>query len=372
MTYVDASWTGLGLGGGRCRADGSDAMSSRFQPRATDILADETGPRRRRRPLWRSLTFQMFVSRRVVPVWLIIVLAVFGFVVAQIVQMKAAEDQAVPDARRESGSYVVGQRLEAAEKQQARGFGEPLYLGESGRPVIEVRGTGAIREMTELEVSLLDTGAEPVEWRAGVLMTAGPRGFGVWWRDQGSSELGRVGGGLDRITWYREETLLLQAALDDLAGLMILMDETDVEAWDRKWGLEVERSAWDMHQYYAGGSPRFWRFAPDRWSCDDQLGQRLYQGVVKECPGLEHQTSLRLLWGQVGLVVESIRMLGRVAQLPESDGFGYSLDEARFDLQGRFLDRIYRELGAIEKTRRALVEAGLREGNTILVDLPRR
>ena len=117
--------------------------------RDPDILAEERERRLRQRRGLRSLWLGNWLTGRTGVVFLCIFLVVgLGWLVFQRMDsggsdVRAHVSAAVPERVRD---------LTASEHALASGYGEPLYMGPGGLPVLRFESTGQVREMTPMEV----------------------------------------------------------------------------------------------------------------------------------------------------------------------------------------------------------------------------
>ena len=117
-------------------------------------------------------------------------------------------------------------------------------------------------------------------------------------------------GRVDRASWYREQTLYLQRAVDNVFTLLRYTLAQDPEYWDQAWGQRLHYAAAGLSQHYAQGEIALWQLAPDRWRCDAALDAALQEQVSVGCPAAAELRQLAIVWRQLGLLNRELELLG--------------------------------------------------------------
>ncbi len=212
----------------------------------------------------------------------------------------------------------VGRALSPLETGRAEVFGEPLYMGANGLPVVEHGGTGVVRELTPVEWGY-DAGVAYVGQGHGRGVWApGPRGWGIWWRLDDDVDSMRTEKKFGRDRWgEKQERELRWVASRVTAGLMVLPD-LDLNHWRRGNGVRIKSETQEVRDRYGVLSTGRWEGIPGRWACDGVLERDLNQGVSLGCPGTGYQSVLGSVWVDMGAVVDHLDGIGNL--VAEVDG----------------------------------------------------
>ena len=252
------------------------------------------------------------------------------------------------------------QDLSASEYSLASRFGRPLYLGTGGVPVVQVEGTGEVRELTPFELEFDSAFTRVPSPRGLIIEVPGPRGWGMWWRDMSEAHSLRSLVSFDRRSWASRQEGELSRVVRGISLGMQVVSGVNLEVWDPGSGDSLLDLMAQIKDPYPPVRHRHWSSVPGIWVCDLRLERDLHQGITPGCPGGEYLGALREAWGRAGLVVE--RMEGIARLVHQIDGmsseeffqsnvranFSYEvLDLARdiqeFDLALSRLRRVSRE-----------------------------
>ena len=212
-----------------------------------------------------------------------------------------------------SSPVLVEQRaLSSVEAVRAQGFGEPLYLGQGGLPVVRLGSTGEVRELTPVEwgydsvFPYVDTGV------GGVLWSPGPRGWGMWWLGNGEEEFLRPVGGFDREGWRAKQERELRLAAAAVTVSLRALRRADLDVWARGELAVVGVMMGGLRDRYSVGVGGMWAGVPGRWVCDLELEGDLTQGLSQGCPGAGLEGLLQQAWSDMGVLIERLDGIGRV------------------------------------------------------------
>ena len=193
----------------------------------------------------------------------------------------------------------AGRPLVAGELGLAARYGRPLYLGDGGLPVVEF-GDGAVRELTPVEAEFdsvflyEDAGYGRVVWGPG------PRGWGMWWKDQSETELLRPARVFARLGWRDKQEEELEVAAVVVSYGVALLVYSDMEIWQRGLGEPLVNLMEGLKERHRVLELGHWGAVPGQWVCDERLESDLNQGVTQGCPSSEYRVLLRESWERMG------------------------------------------------------------------------
>ena len=221
----------------------------------------------------------------------------------------------------------AGRRLTGVEHGMASAFGEPLYLGRGGLPVVEHAATGEVRELTPMEEAYyeLSEGTNPPflpTGENGVVWNPGPSGWGMWWKDTSEADALKPVRRYPRLPWRDKQEVELQEALRLLSGAVDAMSAVNLEAWDSTVMPRV--MAWVdrlKEAYPLGGEWGHWYAVPGQWVCDLELEAQLTMGITQGCPPDTYGIALAESWRQIGRTAEHLEGMARVGR--QMDGLAY-------------------------------------------------
>ena len=339
-------------------AFGTVSVAPVAPPLEGDILGEER--RSRLRFLAPGYWLVGRVGVFVLVAFLVVAFAWFGFLRSDrdvhFVRADAVDAPVVED---------VGRALFAGEYSIGEAYGEPIGLGEHGRPVVRHYVTGQERELTPVEMEY-DKYDQFVSAGFGdVVFNPGPRGWGMWWRDDSDriAELNRLY--FVRQDWRdRQEEELEQVVSDAMEGVLFAFS-FDLERWERGNGVRLGRRVDEVVARYdyrvgLGG----WEMVPGQWVCDPVLESELHSGVTPGCPTGEFNGLLVACWIRVGVVLDRLELVSRVAT--GVDGLDLrEFDSAQAVLRvGYPLLQLEQDLGRLEDALAAL------ERRSLMEDLP--
>ena len=276
-----------------------------------DILAEERA--RPRRSLFRfMLPGSWLKGRSGAAIMGVFVLAGLGWILLPVRDWVGLETTARPAI-----SMMVhpdsGRELTGAEYADARRYGRPLYLGDRGLPVVEHGFTGEVRELTPVEIEF----EEGLPYRktdyGRVVWTPGPRGWGIWWEDDSEVRALEASTLFIREGWREKQREELGYALAQVSEGLLLVKSMDFELWRPGIGPSLYAHMRDLKRRYPVVQYGHWTAVPGQWRCDFQLESDLNQGVTQGCPAVEYEDSLGAAWSHLGVVVEMLEGMGRVA-----------------------------------------------------------
>ena len=319
-----------------------------------DILADErnTQKRKRKRRLfskWHDLMSGrsgLFVLGGFLLVGLVAV--VFQQVIGEDAPGISSYGAGAQQVHSESGRDLTP--LEAADGLR---YGRPLYLGDSGRPVVVLNATGEVRELTPVELEFpvnrhfVSTGYGRAVW------SPGARGLGVWWNHDPELWLVSEAQYFDRLTWVNRQTGELQGMVSGLSPILLFVAGMDLNVWQPGWGellagrLTLLRDPYELATFYQ------WGAIPDQWRCSDELESDLNQGVTRGCPTGEYTNTLSAVWVELGNVMEILAGLGRLGDVRD----GQTLDVAIYS--GLYAAQAHRTLDLYNAVDRLEVALGI-------------
>ena len=273
------------------RLDGSPSDS------VPDILSTE------RRRFWRRTALGRVLSSR----WSFtgVVMAIFALLVVPL--WLGGGSEASPSSSPAEPVSDSGRPLNPSEVRVASKFGSPVALGDTGRPVVRHAVTGEVRELTDFELAW-DGGAvfrfTDVE---NIVEAPGPRGHGVWWRDQASRREAMSFHAFGRHDWRARQQ-------EELS----FMADTLFEAYDVLWswhgGPVAVPFSHRLAQVLDPLQQRYpfvrrdsaWAQVPGRWRCDIVTETQLSQGVTPGCPTPAYLALLDESWSSMGLLLADI------------------------------------------------------------------
>ena len=205
-----------------------------------------------------------------------------------------------------------GRRLAPAEYGLASEYGSPLFLGKGGLPVVRMETTGRVRELTPVEAEFESSLPYVSAGYGEVVWTPGPRGWGLWWKDDVEERLLSARLGFPRDSWRdRQQAELSHAAARVTEGLRVV-ELMDLELWRPGIGPALEALMAQLRFRYPVVEYGNWGVVPARWQCDRALESDLNQGVTPGCPGSEYVVLLEDAWVRLGAVVVLLEGIGRL------------------------------------------------------------
>ena len=280
----------------------------------TDILAEE----RRRRGGWVFWPGVFLSGRRGVVLLVLFLVGGLGWMVQD--GWRPSLPSGGEAAAAQAGPIEVGRQLRGVEYAFAEQFGSPLFMGEGGAPVIRVGGTGAMREVTPVEVEydsvalFRDAGYGDVVWGPG------PRGWGLWWKDDSQSRSVRTRLVFTRSDWAVKQRGELSFAASQVSYGLNLVGQMDLELWREGLGLELLGVVKRLNSRYPAATYGHWGLVPHSWGCSLRMESDLTQGISRGCPDPEYYQALDSVWVQLGVVVDLMEKMGWLAY--RMDGLG--------------------------------------------------
>ncbi len=287
-------------------------------PAKADILAEER-ERRQRRGRWQFLWPGSWLYGKVG----VVVLGVFivgGLAWAGYQGVGGGLAQGAEPSVEVVIHPEAGRGLTAVEYAAAERFGVPLELGEGGLPLIRVKATGEVREVTPVELEYHSSRPFLESEVLGVVWNPGPRGWGMWWRDNSEMEAVRTQALFPRLAWAEKQERELAYAAWMVSEALRLVSLMDLEVWRPGLGPVVLELTSRLRSRYPQADYGEWGLVPLSWQCDPGLESDLHQGITQGCPGPEYLTALESAWTRVGVVVAMLEGIGRLAERMDNVG----------------------------------------------------
>ena len=214
------------------------------------------------------------------------------------------------------------------------------------------RVTGVVREVTPVEIEYavdnagldrpyLETGVNGVVW------TTGPRGWGMWWKQDSALEaLGPVVS-FPRERWRSKQEDELELALSSVTEALQQVGAVDFTVW--RSGLSqgfyaTTRDLRSVHPVVADHG--FWWAVPHQWSCDLELERAVNADITQGCPPGEYHVALDEAWTRVGVVVDLVHGMGKLGLIMDSMRTGDLYDS------GLVADQAYAAADLLDEVRR--------------------
>ena len=209
-------------------------------------------------------------------------------------------------------------------------------------------------------------GGSPVLLRGGVVSAemAGLRSYGWSLTPQDAFFRPRR---VDRLSWYREQSLQLQQAVYAVYAPVYIMAETP-----RQYRTSIlARRVYDLtvlnQDGYAGGYAHWWRLAPSRFVCDEDLNLRLHQGLEAGCPSAAEVMALSRVWRDLGRLNTSMMAYAQVMlAVPDLSQYNYYRDETLAEL----VPRLSMRMRDFDNSRQVLANLYHRYGISVHVQSP--
>ena len=278
--------------------------------RDPDILAEERERRLRQRRGLRALWLGNWLTGRTGVVFLCIFLvAGLGWMVFQ--RMDPARSDVRVDVSAAAAAPERVRDLTASEHALASRYGDPLYVGPGGMPVVRVGSTGEVREMTSFEAES-DAPFVYVSTPGGrIIESTGPRGHGMWWSDLSEESSLQPLTSFDRRAWLERQEAELERVVVGISAGIGLLRGLELEIWEPGYGAPIlELSSW-IGEPYPPAHFGHWDAVPGLWVCDGVLESDFHQGVGPGCPGDEYTDALRDAWFHAGNIVDRMERIGR-------------------------------------------------------------
>ena len=208
--------------------------------------------------------------------------------------------------------------LNPAEVLWASSFGRPLYLGDSGRPVVRHSSTGEVRELTAFEQDWNYYYPSRFTGVQDIAESPGPRGYGIWWRGEPSRQVRQSYLAFGRHDWRERQQAELRWVVGTLAESAGVLS-----SWHG--GYAPISSTAHLEQQLAPVSERYsfvvrsgqWAQIPGRWRCDLGVEKVLTQGLTVGCPTPVYLQLVEDAWVSVGLLLEDIYQARAILELME-------------------------------------------------------
>ena len=286
-------------------------------PAGGDILSEER-ERRRRSPVRLVWPGNWFRGRAGVCALVIFVLAGIGVAFYQ--GLGIGGPSRVSSVEQDVVHPESGRPLTAMEYALAEQYGRPVLLGDGGLPLIRVYATDEVRELTPVEAEFDSSRRVVYAGYGGVVWTPGPRGWGMWWKDDSEERALRTSVVFAREDWReRQEDELFLAVSGVSQGIRMAVD-MDLELWRVGTGVPLFRLVHGIKSLYPPVAYNEWGAVPGIWGCDYGIEVASSQGVTQGCPHPEYVGSLGSAWVQLGVVVGTLEKMARLAIRMDSIG----------------------------------------------------
>lgn len=264
-----------------------------------------------------------------------------------------------------------GRDLLPGEVIQASTFGRPLYLGDSGRPVIRHAVTGEVRELTPFEQDwgsffpVRHTGVQDI------VESPGPRGHGLWWRDRSANQQLSSYRAFGRHRWRQRQQAELSFMVSSLSiGADVLFSwhggYVPVSFSDRL--ARVLEPVPERYPYVVRSGR--WVQVPARWRCSAAIETALSQGLSPGCPSPVYLALLDEAWVSAGLLLEDVYQARSVLDVMDSlDSVAMSGSGLSGAYASALLD-VARSQDRLDASLRVLWARSLAEDLPIYVELP--
>lgn len=313
----------------RGRRDGAEGSGQRAQGRRyrTSLL-----------PWWASAVLDRMSPALIIGLMLVAVVVMGLMSLRAFMQGREAEVAAGVPASYAPVSYDGeiserwGHRLGALEELRYARFGRPLHVGPSGKPLIEGRGTGLVRELTELEMTFPhDRDYLMVPGTSGVAYAPGSTGYEVRWREPEKLRELPEPRAVDRVTWFKEQERRLQAAVNDVRLAMAQVAHSPRESWDRRWAESLSATVAALNEKYAAGDVDQWAAAGYAVRCNRELDFAYRDGLTQGCPSAGYRDAVAEVWTHLGDLVEGLRRLADSELLESNRAFTMRFENADID-----------------------------------------
>ena len=118
---------------------------------------------------------------------------------------------------------------------------------------------------------------------------------------------------------------------------------------------------------YAGGYAHWWRLAPSRFVCDEDLNSRLHQGLEAGCPSAAEVMALSRVWRDLGRLNTSMMAYAQVMLVvPDLTQYNYYRDETLAEL----VPRLSMRMRNFDNSRQVLANLYHRYGISVHVQIP--
>ena len=213
-----------------------------------------------------------------------------------------------------------GRVLTAMEYALAEQYGRPVSLGDGGLPLIRVYATDEVRELTPVEAEFDSSRRFVYAGYGGVVWTPGPRGWGMWWKDDSEERALRTSVVFSREDWRERQESELSLAVSGVSQGIRMATSMDLALWKPGIGIPLFRLVHGIKSRYPPVAYNEWGAVPGLWGCDYGIEVASNQGVTQGCPHPEYVGSLGSAWVQLGVVVGMLEKMGRLAIRMDSIG----------------------------------------------------
>ena len=285
----------------------------REEPR--DILRDDGGKKPRFLGLRNTLGFLLGTK---VALGLVVVVVVGGIGLLFYERVIDRDEDYESASREVVVDPEYGRPLNAREVGLAARWGEPMFLGKGGMPLMRVHGSGEVREVTPVEIDF-PSGEFYVIEQGDVVWAPGRYGWGVWWKLDRSNELTKDVMLLGRQSWVAVQNRELDLALGRLEVGVTFLLGLELEVWRSGQGQEMlDYFEQYRREYDVWALEGNWGVVPFRWRCDGQLEIELREGITPGCPSGEVAGAVSRVWREIGMFSEELHYFARVSAMRDT------------------------------------------------------
>ena len=260
-----------------------------------------------------------------------------------------------------------GRPLTAIEYALAEQYGRPVFLGDGGLPLIRVYATDEVRELTPVEAEFDSSRRFVYAGYGGVVWTPGPRGWGMWWRDDSEKRALRTLVVFSREDWRERQEDELSLAVSEVSDGIRMAVSMDLKFWRPGVGVPLFRIVHGIKSRYPPVTYDEWGAVPVIWGCDHGIEVAFHQGVTQGCPHPEYVGSLGSTWVQLGVVVGTLEKMARLAIRMDSLGAEELYLSEYLPSQAYFMADLLREMDGLAAALERLQYVSLNEDLVINV-----
>ena len=263
----------------------------------------------------------------------------------------------------------AGRRLTPVEYAAGRPYGRPLFLGDGGLPVVRLDATGDVRELTPVEMEGTGSGLPVPSGNHGVVWTTGPRGWGLWWKEDPEGDVVNSFLEFPRMAWHERQDGELVHAVDRVSLAMRFLGAMEFRPWLEGVSEPVYLLADGLRARYPVTAFGLWSEVPGQWVCSERLEADLNQGVTQGCPGDEYMTALRGAWFELGHVVYIMHGMGSLGVRMDGMDAESLYQSELMGAQAYHMIDLLEEMEELHAALRLLRDVSWREGLPITVVL---
>ena len=202
-------------------------------------------------------------------------------------------------------------------------FGEVLYMGSEGLPVIRHYETEEVREVTPVELEYASEAPFKQYEEQSVFFSPGPRGWGIWWEDREVIRSLELSFQLSRHGWRERQEVELAFLVRWISVGLGVVNDLDLERWEVGPSGRLKDIRLSLReQYSVVDVTGYWSAVPMAYSCDAQLEFDLHEGITPGCPDEVLVLLVNDVWLKAGLVVERFGAVAVYGLLLDGTSYG--------------------------------------------------